>query len=893
MSCSTALMEAKRRGRPQLELYTTSLSQRVSERLRLEHELARAIDRQELGLELQPQLLAEQTGQIHAIGALVMQAAFATLAQWRTQTTVLPRLVIPRLAMNLSALQVQSRQYSVSTQILEAMQHYRLDPGWVEFEITETAVQDDPEAITKQFDVLAAAGCRLAIDDFGTGYSSLEVLHRLPLHTMKIDRCFVERLSHSKQDRAIISTIIAMARQLNLTTLAEGVETEAQWAILKQMGCELFQGYLFSRPLSAEAFLTYLGHRASGIGATSRCSNRGNALDLVLEKPAELVGFLSGFNTRKTVLVALLTALGLAANAMPVPLFFGVQVIFGSLPAVFALLLWRDWTGLAIGGVASLYTWKLWGHPWAVLIFIAELVCLTLALRRPPDQAKAYPGQVVLWDIGYWALLGSPLVFVFYRFFLRIDIANVMVVALKQSLNGCLNTAAALILYLLVQLLGHRQPELDSMHVARPSSCDEVTLRSLVFALVLAAIAIPTLLMTLLTSHQLELATQRGELETLRLAAAVVARTPVAELRQQGLDGDERFGQLGFYRRDADGSEFISNPAFYGRLQRDYINGGRDYVHPPELQIWIPRAQLPLLKKWVNGYWHIRQGFSVEGEPVAGAAPPIEVALWQPARPLVVRLQQDSSSMLTVFTIVFVLGAFLSDWVGRLFDHEFNKVLAPLQGSHLACSLSVHDEPLIPTLSLSRVGELRRMASQINQRILRVNLLTAQLAKLSITDQLTGCLNRRALDQELPMALERSRRNGSPLSLIVFDIDHFKRVNDRFGHPVGDQVLVRVAQCVQERLRSSDVIYRIGGEEFLVLLFGCSKRDACQLAEKLTSSVAALALDHEVGQPLLVTISAGITQFLPDQDAADSLIRRADQGLYAAKQAGRNCVQLV
>jgi diguanylate cyclase (GGDEF)-like protein len=621
-----------------------------------------------------------------------------------------------------------------------------------------------------------------------------------------------------------------------------------------------------------------------------------------LEQPAKTVGVLAGFNTRKMVtrklvtrkmvFVALFTALGLAANALPLPLFFGVQVIFGSLPAVLALLLWRDWTGLAIGGVASLYTWKLWGHPWAVLIFVAELICLTLALRRPPDQAKAYPGQVVLWDIGYWALVGSPLVFVFYGFFLRIDIANVMVVALKQSLNGCLNTAAALILYLLVQLLGHRQSDPPGPDVPE-SHADEVTLRSLVFALVLAAIAIPTLLMTLLTSHQLELASQRGELETLRLAAAVVARTPVAELRQQGLDGDARFGQLGFYRRDADGSEFISNPALHGRLQRDYIDGGRVYVHPSALQIWIPRAQLPLLKKWVNGYWHIRQGFTVEGEPVASGAAAIEVALWQPAGPLVVRLQQDSSSMLTVFTLVFVFGAFLSDWVGRLFDREFNKVLAPLQSSHLACSLSVHDEPLIPTLSLSRVGELRRMASQINQRILRVNLLTAQLAKLSITDQLTGCLNRRALDQELPPALERSRRSGSPLSLIVFDIDHFKRVNDRYGHPVGDQVLVRVAHCVQERLRSSDVIYRIGGEEFLVLLFGCSQQDAWQLAEQLTSSVAALALDNAAGQPLLVTISAGVTQFLPDQDVADALIRRADQGLYAAKQAGRNCVQLI
>jgi diguanylate cyclase (GGDEF)-like protein len=286
---NTALMEAKRRGRRQLELYSSSLSERVSERLHLEHELARAIDLGQLRLEFQPQVdrsgavvgaealvrwrqadgqeispavfipLAEQTGQIHAIGAWVVQEAFATLARWQQGGLAPSRLVIPRLAINLSALQVQDRKRSISAQILEVMQHYQLDPSALEFEITETAIQDDPEAITEQFDALAAAGCRLAIDDFGTGYSSLEVLHRLPLHTLKIDRCFVDRLSHSEQDRTIIGAMIAMARQLDLTTLAEGVETEEQWAILQQMGCELFQGYLFGKPLNPEAFLAHLG----------------------------------------------------------------------------------------------------------------------------------------------------------------------------------------------------------------------------------------------------------------------------------------------------------------------------------------------------------------------------------------------------------------------------------------------------------------------------------------------------------------------------------------------------------------------------------------------------------------------------------------------------------
>jgi diguanylate cyclase (GGDEF)-like protein len=420
-----------------------------------------------------------------------------------------------------------------------------------------------------------------------------------------------------------------------------------------------------------------------------------------------------------------------------------------------------------------------------------------------------------------------------------------------------------------------------------------VTLRSVVFALVLTSIAAPTLLLTLLTSHQLELATQRGQLNTLKQSAVAVARTPLAELRSQARLGDGRYGQIGFYRRDRSGEEVVSDPALFGNFAQQFTDGGSNYVHQPELQLWIPRRPLPMLKKWVNGYWHVRQGFSLDGNPMPILGAPIEVEVWQPAKAVVVSLQQDSSAILMVFTGVFVLGAFLSDWVGRAFDREFNKVLAPLQSPYPSCSLSVHDEPMIPTLSLSRVGELRRMASQINQRIQRVNLLTSQLAMLSVTDQLTGCLNRRALDQELRTALERSRRNGMPLSLIAFDIDHFKSVNDRFGHPVGDQVLTRVAGCVQERLRSTDAIYRIGGEEFLLLLFDCPERNARRLAEQLRAAIAALDFEGDAGEPFQVTISAGVTQFDPLADAPESLVQRADQGLYAAKQAGRNCVQPV
>ena len=140
--------------------------------------------------------------------------------------------------------------------------------------------------------------------------------------------------------------------------------------------------------------------------------------------------------------LALLSGLAVLLNALPIPLFYGIQVLLGSVPAIYALLLWPRWWGVGIGLLASLQTWGPWGHPWAVVIFTLEL--LWLWLRRP--QASGDPrnnGQVMLLAIGYWLLVGAPLVFLFYGLVMRIDPANVLMVAVKQSFNGVLNTELA------------------------------------------------------------------------------------------------------------------------------------------------------------------------------------------------------------------------------------------------------------------------------------------------------------------------------------------------------------------------------------------------------------------------------------------------------------------
>jgi diguanylate cyclase (GGDEF)-like protein len=169
-----------------------------------------------------------------------------------------------------------------------------------------------------------------------------------------------------------------------------------------------------------------------------------------------------------------------------------------------------------------------------------------------------------------------------------------------------------------------------------------------------------------------------------------------------------------------------------------------------------------------------------------------------------------------------------------------------------------------------------------------LQLVNAQLSNLATTDTLTGAWNRRHFEQELQRELIQSQRYGEPLSLLMFDIDHFKAVNDRYGHPVGDAVLVGLTRLVQRNLRAADTLARWGGEEFVIMLPHCSADEAASLAEKLRALLAEQTFES-VGQ---VTASFGVTQCRPD-DSPQSWLKRADLALYQAKAEGRNAVRLV
>ena len=161
---------------------------------------------------------------------------------------------------------------------------------------------------------------------------------------------------------------------------------------------------------------------------------------------------------------------------------------------------------------------------------------------------------------------------------------------------------------------------------------------------------------------------------------------------------------------------------------------------------------------------------------------------------------------------------------------------------------------------------------------------------MATTDKLTGVANRQAFDETLEQLVRSKRRNLRPFSVLLFDIDHFKQINDTLGHLRGDTVIRRVAETAARVLRESDMICRWGGEELIVLARNCPLADATGLAESLRATIAM----EPILQPddgTRVTISVGVTGHRPGE-TVDAILSRVDQALYEAKRAGRNCVRI-
>jgi diguanylate cyclase (GGDEF)-like protein len=168
----------------------------------------------------------------------------------------------------------------------------------------------------------------------------------------------------------------------------------------------------------------------------------------------------------------------------------------------------------------------------------------------------------------------------------------------------------------------------------------------------------------------------------------------------------------------------------------------------------------------------------------------------------------------------------------------------------------------------------------------RVTRLLSILARAARVDPLTGILNRGGFEERFAQEVERARRNDEQLVLLIADIDHFKQINDRFGHAAGDDVLRRVAEVLSESTRVPDVVARLGGEEFALLLSGAARRQGAEVAERLRRDMATIM--DAAGTP--VTVCVGVAEFPADGVCCESLFHEADAAVYAAKEGGRNRV---
>ena len=189
--------------------------------------------------------MAERSGLINALGAWVIDEACRQARVWRDEGLRM------RVAINLSAHQL--RQRDLPQRIAEALRKHQINPDLLTCEITESVAMEDTDATLRVFTELAAVGVHISIDDFGSGYSSLAYLRKLPAGELKIDRSFVLDLESSEEARKIASAVVQLAQALKLKVVAEGVETDEQYQILRQFGCDELQGFLFAKPMSAKA----------------------------------------------------------------------------------------------------------------------------------------------------------------------------------------------------------------------------------------------------------------------------------------------------------------------------------------------------------------------------------------------------------------------------------------------------------------------------------------------------------------------------------------------------------------------------------------------------------------------------------------------------------------
>jgi EAL domain-containing protein (putative c-di-GMP-specific phosphodiesterase class I) len=285
------MYRAKERGGARTELFDSAMRDNAVKSLQIEQELQHALEHGDLRLYFQPGVdlntrqivgaealvrwqhskrglivpdrflrVAEETGLIVPLGAWVISGACSQLAEWQSR----PETAQLHLSLNLSARELTHPD--VVTTVLDCVRAAGIDPHFLTIEVTESTAMADGDSGFRALRDLSAEGIRVAIDDFGTGYSSLEQLRRMPVDIVKVDRSFVSGMSEDSTDHALVAAVVGMGRALKLEVVAEGIETPVQAEALRELGCHIGQGFLFAKPLSADAMNELLASETPALG---------------------------------------------------------------------------------------------------------------------------------------------------------------------------------------------------------------------------------------------------------------------------------------------------------------------------------------------------------------------------------------------------------------------------------------------------------------------------------------------------------------------------------------------------------------------------------------------------------------------------------------------------